>query len=992
MRKKGEHIALKREGTTQKRRTSEAPSPDSILLNDLDLKGWMLFAYNFAEQINFFDTHNTIPKGNWKEFFKSKHEISEFLKQVDSGGDVPPHLALFVTFLKLLELPQKRLNQIPKRHLDFYYEKVLQIKKLPSKPDEVYLLFELAKKAVEEFIPAGTELEAGKDALGKPLVYKTVEDFNLTRVTVEELRSAYSDNVLLKKAPVSASYDGKGADFPDDKIGWWPFGHPGLEEAKVGFTLASSVLEMQEGERTITIEVEIEDALHLDDFPSEALQIWFTGEKGWLGSYTPTGITKRKNRFTIDCTIPVEEEAITSYNQAIHEGNYHTTDPLCRIYFDTKDSSQVESLFGKTVKNIKISVEVKGLTNLLLENDQGLLNPDSAFYPFGTQPKKGSSLNISFPELEKKKFEKLRVVFNWRNVPEGEEGFKNLYWAYRNGFLPENSPDDVSNPFADSSNLIVENNTHFTAKIELKRNKEWVVLKKKGSENEESDEWPLFNEENIEDFFLEFEIENPSIDPDSKIRISLNQSFYHELVPAIYSYLMKDPDNKIILHEPYTPLAKDIRLGYSAFASTDFGTEEEVFQESEVRLFNEYPFGQAEVYPWKRGQNNETAKNIVLLPSNYENGELYIGLQDALPRQTASLLIQLIEGTENPESEKGNVDWSVLIQNEWRLLDSNYLIKDETHNFLKTGIVQFSIPKEANTDNTLLPEGLIWIKAQLTGDYDSVCRCYSIDAQAIRAQFENNQNDEAHLETGMAPDSITKLRKRKSTVKSISQPYSSFGGKPGESDKDYYLRVSERLRHKNRAVTLWDYEHLVLQEFPQLHKVRCLNHTSENSFLAPGNVYLVVVPDFVNQHVFDIYQPRVSKALLEEIENFLKKIKGPMVEVHVKNPIYEEVKVKCKVKFREGFDAHYHLKKIKEDVSHFISPWVKKSEAELKFSKSIHKSEIIYFLENLEYVDYLTEVSLFKKVGDQLMEYQNVEPENPKAVLCSVSPEDHDIG
>jgi diaminopimelate epimerase len=52
------------------------------------------------------------------------------------------------------------------------------------------------------------------------------------------------------------------------------------------------------------------------------------------------------------------------------------------------------------------------------------------------------------------------------------------------------------------------------------------------------------------------------------------------------------------------------------------------------------------------------------------------------------------------------------------------------------------------------------------------------------------------------------------------------------------------LRHKNRAITIWDYEHIILQKFPEIHKVKCLNHSKTeikndkevNSFLSPGNV------------------------------------------------------------------------------------------------------------------------------------------------------------
>jgi hypothetical protein len=51
--------------------------------------------------------------------------------------------------------------------LDFYYNEILQIEKNDARADKVYVIFELAKKAIQERIPGGTLLDGGKDANGK---------------------------------------------------------------------------------------------------------------------------------------------------------------------------------------------------------------------------------------------------------------------------------------------------------------------------------------------------------------------------------------------------------------------------------------------------------------------------------------------------------------------------------------------------------------------------------------------------------------------------------------------------------------------------------------------------------------------------------------------------------------------------------------------------------------------------------------------------------
>ena len=46
----------------------------------------------------------------------------------------------------------------------------------------------------------------------------------------------------------------------------------------------------------------------------------------------------------------------------------------------------------------------------------------------------------------------------------------------------------------------------------------------------------------------------------------------------------------------------------------------------------------------------------------------------------------------------------------------------------------------------------------------------------------------------------------------IFQPFNSFGGKNEESKEEMYIRISERLNHKDRAITVKDYERIILEK------------------------------------------------------------------------------------------------------------------------------------------------------------------------------------
>ena len=1034
----GKEILQSREGTEQQQRFIEQLNPDFFKLNDFELKDWLKFAYHFAEHVNYFNTSNADkPSGTWQDFFKSGAELEGFLKSVEEGGSVTPHLALFVSFVKLLGFTKNRFNKLTKRHLDFYYRNILRIEKLPATPDKVHVIFELAKNSVDEKIAESTELDGGKDATGTKRIYKTEEELIANKTKVASLKSVFNDhgNQKIQAASQANSFDGAGADFPDDNVKWWPFGYYGddnyhkLADAKLGFALSGEIFELQEGERNVQVTVEFNSALNgvtQNDLLSN-FEIFCSGEKEWIGPFVPeieiadsvfsTQIKSTKKQITLAFQVPKDEGPIVKYNSEVHGENYITQFPVCRFLLKTEKPAG-HSLYRKLVENevktLTVDVDVRDVKSVLLENDIGTLNPEKPFYPFGTQPVKKSNFYIDYPEVFKKEWKEFSVKFDWKNTPDS---FRELYYAYRESYrykltqiqflkimgnystsqairmdvedMEEKREKKIIPPelilgrdagiFNISNNdLIVDNDNYFTANIEFKNLEEWkpVELQETLFKSGESG------------YIGEFKVENTGFETDKNgpVRLSLNKSFLHELFPRIYATAFSSEEKgSLIPNEPYTPMAENVLLSYTA--QTTAQLDANIYSKNELKLFHEHPFGQSEEHAYLKQQLDFLAnadKKTFLVPTYCKGGELCIGLENAQTGQTISLLVQVLEGSENPLADsfmgKQKVEWSVLCSNEWKMLDSTSMISNETDNFLKSGIVKFSIPKEAGINNTRLPAGMVWVKAKIHKNYDAVCKAISIQAQSVVAQFSNNNNELSHLKNGLPAETISKLVQRVSTVKSVSQPFSSYGGKPQEGDDAYYRRISERLRHKNRAITLWDYEHLVLQQFPEIHKVKCLNHTSANSFLSPGNVQLVVIPDIVNQNVFDIYQPRVSKATLNRIQKYVNKLNTLHVNAEVINPDYEEVTVDLEVKFHKGFDVVYYKKVLNDDIIKLLSPWAFEKTAGIRFGVVLHRSVIIHYIEKLGYVDYLKNIKLTKDTETGL---KSAVPASPRAILVS---------
>ena len=1009
MAKCGKDILLSREGTEQQERFIDSLNPAALKLNDFGLEQWMEFAYNFASHVNYFDTRNsTAPDGNWQDFFKSKTELKEFLSELEKDGAVTPHLALFITFIKLLEHTKQRFNKLTKRHLDFYFAQILQIEKQKITPDKVHVVFELAKNAVAEKIGNDTQLDGGKDADGNKLIYKTTNTLVANQTKVASLKSVFNDhfNRKLKAAAVANSFDGNGEDFPDKEVKWWPFGYyeaegkstineyPELPDAKIGFALAGEILQLQEGVRTVQVRLSFSKALSqsitFEDL-EENLEIYCTGENDWLGPFKIVNTSEfasqsESNRkyLNIAFQIPADEKTIVAYKAKIHGENFNTSQPVSRFLIKTehpKGHRLYRNLLAQNITKIELKVNVRGIKNPLLQNDVGVLNAQKPFYPFGVRPVEKSKFYIDYPQLFRKNWNNLKVYLEWKNVPDN---FKDWYDAYKNEWSKDLSKSKVAQFYGrkKKSDLIVNDDGFFTARIEIFENSVWQSL-------DEPQTIRLFNR-NSDVCYAEFSIPNANEDNTAgPIRLSLNESFLHEMFPRLYALSITD-ENASIPNEPYTPFVEQISMEYSASAT--FNPRGKNYNNS-FQLFHEHPFGQCEIL-----LATDEDSEFFVVPEYCKGGNLYIGLQNAEPQQIISLLIQVLEGSENPEVEsfvgKQHVEWDVLCSNSWRSLDSTAIITNNTENLLKSGILKFSLPKEANSDNTLLPGSLTWLRARIHKNYNAVSKVIGIYAQAVQAKFYNNQNNLQHLGEGLPAETISKMVNRIPKVKKITQPYNSFGGKQAESDEAYYRRVSERLRHKNRAITVWDYEHLVLQNFPEIHKTKCLSHTCtkvvdskrQMKYLAPGSVMLVVIPDIVNKNVFDIYKPRVSKATLVKIQTFLKKYNSKLIQTRVINPEYEEVRIDLKVKFHKGYDNVYYKTVLNDDITRFLSPWAFDRTAPIQFGQSLHKSLIINYAEQLDYVDFVSNVRLFKKnTGIEVEQEVNVAaPSSPEVILVSV--------
>jgi hypothetical protein len=326
------------------------------------------------------------------------------------------------------------------------------------------------------------------------------------------------------------------------------------------------------------------------------------------------------------------------------------------------------------------------------------------------------------------------------------------------------------------------------------------------------------------------------------------------------------------------------------------------------------------------------------------------------------MLWQMAEGTGAAERHPSPVAWSILDGDAWRPLAGN-LVHDGTRGLINSGIVELALP--AVRRGSQLPGDRHWLRATIERDADGVCEALAVHPHAVTLVFTDRGNAQDHYAHPLPPGSVQRLVAPNPQIAAIQQPYTSFGGRPSEQPDWFATRVSERLRHKQRALAPWDYERLVLQRFAQLHKAKCLTalETLSRTSGGPaptGLVDLIVIPDIRAQLPSDAFAPRAPANLLADIQSFLAERVPADVDVRVRNARYVAVQVRLGVRFAPGHDPGYAKQRLSDDLCRFLAPWAYDEGAEITIGGKIYANSILDFVDRRDYVDFVADIKLLR--------------------------------
>ncbi len=1013
------------------------------IINYAGKREWQANEYEYAE--NFFSEEKlkSVDVLISEEFFNIFNSViysvrplvksaKKYSQKYLSDGNTRPHVALFIAFIELFKHAQYDINKFTQRHLDYFYEEILFFKRQAEVADQVFLTFTVQDSVDVCKIPEGSRVLAGQDTEGNDLIYEMDNELVVSKSKIEYRRAIVNDpkaqgGAEKKFEYVLLNHNVNKTDYSENEL---------FEDYFVGIALASSFLKLSEGDRTIKITLDLQrysfdkfidlfnnevqnnielNVHNMDEFAgqlftfaysttieNEEQQEWFTVAENKITTKFQKNIDGHSiNKLDIIVEIDTLSPPIDSCTSPKFLEASSNNLPICLLLINNSKLIYYNYFKVLIVEKINLSTGVNGIQDLRLQNDYGLLDSSSPFEPFTATPTMGSTFYIGHDTIFSQHLDELQLVFEWNDVPQDPNGFPEYYQGYSS----------------------VDSNEVFKASLSFLKNRKWypeankqvVSLFQDGEVDPDTGEVEVSSTTLVDTIDLKdinFHFSGPPVlnSDETYTRRSKNGFLRLEFsnpFPAFghkeYLDIIRNEANSMgkggkmfIPNPPWTPTLRSLAVNYKSSIQIDLHNQE---TQNKAYVYHIHPFGEKIV-------SEPVGRDIHLLPLYPLGSEIIIGIKGFNEFETFSLFFQINEfTTDDDEGEHKEVQWSYLNNDEWAEIKYEQLVTDSTNDLSNSGIIIFDFAgfdkdffnPETFLKNRSYPAGYFWLKCTSVYGEEFVKNISLIECHAGVATYKNNGNAKDHLEVPLPANSIESFIDDIPDINIISQPFESVNGMPEESQKDFQTRVSERLNHKNRAITTWDFEHIILQEFKGVHKVICLNNLDGDLKTSPGSILIVVLPKLTAQdREAKVLEPRTTASKLQLVKEALEDKISPFVNIEITNPNYEQVQVKCDVRFHEGLNERFYLQKLNEDLKDFLNPWDETDNEGMSLSNRIYAMHVVYFLETRPYIDYVTNMALFHIIDQHIYNIDTASDNNtvliPQTeISVFVSAEEHII-
>lgn len=825
---------------------------------------------------------------------KAKH----YKDEIYATGTMDASLGVLISFLKNYGEIVSGFNRKWKELPLFYYREILRIQPRTEVKGKTWLSFEKKPSMGDFFIPAGSYFTAKEEVsyqgyrLMDALRINSLRVKNISFVKTERDKKRYPEAALNYVTSLSHT------DCQENT----------QSELNIGIVMKSDIFLLNEGTREVTIH-----CTFTDDSLAYLKSIVSDIAREQQISTDEARLKMVANAFTLEITTADGWKEVKGLiiNCNLQSGMmfYFKLDSVfpAVVPADGEEKPSIRLLMNSgswlfayswarkmRIQKIHIQVNVSGIRSINMYNELGVIDTNQPFSPFGVLGQCGSWFVFGNYEITRKRVDSIELTFQWQHLPDVAGGLEYYYKEYKKGI----------------------NNRSFRVNTQYLQNNEWkpttngefqYMFRTEGTNTPVPEpDGKLVSETNIsfnlpeiddfgttraDDFIFGYAHSGffrvMLIAPD----MGFGEKEYRRIFTETMVHNSRHRRKLAIPQEPVTPVMDAPRLSYSAEETCYFA----IGQPASIEITYIRPLSD------RVDISADTSQPIPLAEGPDDEGNLLIGFSGATGENLFTFYIDTEPLQKQHICTSGScTNWYFKDVSRWKRISSSYVLTDNTGNLRHSGKVQIQLPVPVS-QQMLDTEGLFWICLAVDSGLENCAIVKNIYTQVVEAEVVN----EAQKSTAFPG------------LESYHQISPVTDTRPSESEREMSIRLRERISHRNRALLPRDYEQLILQEFPQIQKVKCLpGVNASNDTSHTGTVTLAVI----NQRLDDEW-PLCEDKLLNEILTFIECKASPFARLHIVNPLYEEVTVFCGISLRKGYSTGTTITEIRHSIRRCIAPW-----------------------------------------------------------------------
>jgi predicted phage baseplate assembly protein len=205
-------------------------------------------------------------------------------------------------------------------------------------------------------------------------------------------------------------------------------------------------------------------------------------------------------------------------------------------------------------------------------------------------------------------------------------------------------------------------------------------------------------------------------------------------------------------------------------------------------------------------------------------------------------------------------------------------------------------------------------------------------------------------------------------VSRVSNLVRATGGRDQETMDELKLRAQRELQAQRRAVTAQDYEQFTYNASRSVARARCLT-PKDDPDCGPGNVTMLVVPAVADAlKAGSIASLHLDDQLRAHIQDYLDEYRLLTASLHIREPLYQAVKVKARIVAEDYFQPGEVQKRVAEELQRYLSPLPLDDEKPLlaagenwsgwPFGRDLFTAEVISLIQQVPQVKYVLDVEV----------------------------------